>query len=91
MLFFLTMLGAAFAALRSVRAVPGAPRGPPQLAQSLRAALIGFVVGAAFLSLAYSDMLYVLLALAVGLAKATAPKAPLTQGVRVPRWGYWRF
>jgi hypothetical protein len=50
-------------------------RGPPaigtsRLAQSLTAALVGFAVGGFFLSLAYSDMLYTLLALALGLAKA---------------------
>jgi hypothetical protein len=33
------------------------------------ASLIGFVVGGFFLSLAYSEMLYVLVALAVGLHK----------------------
>lgn len=54
---------------RTARAV-----GPPaiavaRLAQSLTAALIGFAVGAFFLSLAYADMLYTLAALAVGLGK----------------------
>ena len=44
-----------------------------RFAQSLMAALVGFAVGGFFLSLGYSDMLYTLLALAVGLAKvATA-------------------
>jgi hypothetical protein len=40
-----------------------------RLAQSLMAALVGFVVGAFFLSLAYSDMLYCLVALAIAVAK----------------------
>ena len=44
----------------------------PQLAQALTASLIGFVVGAFFLSLAYSEMLYTLVALAVGSDKVTA-------------------
>ena len=45
-----------------------------RLTSALTASLIGFVVGAFFLSLAYSEMLYTLVALAVGLHKvATAP------------------
>jgi O-antigen ligase len=40
-----------------------------RLAQSLIAALVGFVVGAFFLSLAYSDVLYTLAALAMALHK----------------------
>jgi hypothetical protein len=35
----------------------------------LTASLIGFAVGAFFLSLAYTEMLYTLIALAVGLQK----------------------
>jgi O-antigen ligase len=42
-----------------------------QLTQVLTASLIGFVVGAFFLSLAYSEMLYTLVAMAVGLRKVT--------------------
>jgi O-antigen ligase len=41
----------------------------PRLAQSLMGALVGFVVGAFFLSLGYTDMLYTLAGLAVGLGK----------------------
>ena len=40
-----------------------------RLAQSLMAALVGFVVGAFFLSLGYADILYTLAALSIGLAK----------------------
>jgi hypothetical protein len=36
------------------------------------ASLIGFVVGAFFLSLGYSEMLYTLIAMAVGLRKVAA-------------------
>ena len=72
-LIFLTMLGTAFYSLRRVarRALRANPAGNDmsRLAQSLMAALIGFTVGAIFLSLAYSDMLYTLLALSVALAK----------------------
>jgi hypothetical protein len=46
-----------------------------RLAQSLMAALVGFVVGAFFLSLAYSDMLYTLTAFALGLQKVARPGA----------------
>jgi putative inorganic carbon (HCO3(-)) transporter len=50
---------------------PGAGDTSSQLAQALTASLIGFVVGAFFLSLAYSQILYTLVALAVGLQKVT--------------------
>jgi O-antigen ligase len=40
-----------------------------RLAQGLMGALVGFVVGGFFLSLAYSDILYTLAALTIGLAK----------------------
>ena len=45
------------------------PRNLARLAQSLMAALVGFVVGSFFLSLAYADMLYTLAALVVALTK----------------------
>jgi hypothetical protein len=41
----------------------------------MTASLLGFVVGAIFLSLAYTDMLYVLLAFALGLAKTARAEA----------------
>jgi len=40
-----------------------------RLTPPLAAALLGFVIGSVFLSLAYSEMLYTLIALAVGLRK----------------------
>ena len=73
LLLFIVMIGSAFVALSRARG-----RGPDradsrerqtQLAQVLTASLIGFVVGAFFLSLAYTEMLYTLIALAVGLQK----------------------
>ena len=73
---FIAVIASAFAALRrSGRAeagltVEGGPR--PPLTPALTASLIGFVVGAFFLSLAYSEMLYTLVALAVGLHKVTS-------------------
>jgi probable O-glycosylation ligase (exosortase A-associated) len=78
LLLFLAMIASALVALSRSRG-----RGPDradsrekqtQLAQVLTASLIGFVVGAFFLSLAYTEMLYTLIALAVGLQKvANAP------------------
>jgi putative inorganic carbon (HCO3(-)) transporter len=43
------------------------------IAPALTGALLGFVVGSFFLSLAYSEMLYTLVALAVGLQKVHTP------------------
>ncbi len=77
LLLFIALFATAFASLRRVaRHARGAE--PPaadvsRLAQTLMAALVGFVVGAFFLSLAYTDMLYTLAALAVGLRKVASP------------------
>jgi O-antigen ligase len=73
LLLFLGLLVSLFASLRRV-ARYAARAGPAhtdwaRLAQSLTAALVGFVVGSFFLSLAYADMLYTLAALVVALAK----------------------
>jgi O-antigen ligase len=73
LLLFFGVLGSAFASLRRAarQALRMSPAGKDmsRLAQTLMAALVGFVVGAFFLSLAYTDMLYMLVALAMGLAK----------------------
>jgi O-antigen ligase len=75
LILFLLMLSSTFRTLRAVQrvALPSrrGERSPPpaQLAQALAAALIAYMVGGFFLSLAYRDLLYVLLALAVGLGK----------------------
>ncbi|HKB46702.1 MAG TPA: hypothetical protein VKC57_03335, partial [Ktedonobacterales bacterium] len=64
-----------FAALRrSGRAEAAMARAVerPPLTPALTGSLLGFVVGAFFLSLAYSEMLYTLVALAVGLHKVTS-------------------
>ena len=72
---FLGMIGSAYAGLRRrwrrpARAAPhGDPRTAP-LAQALGASLVGFTVGAFFLSLAYTEALYVLVALASGLRRS---------------------
>jgi O-antigen ligase len=68
LVFFIAMIASAFRALGS----SSRRDARPQLAQALTASLIGFVVGAFFLSLAYSEMLYMLLALAIGVYKVTA-------------------
>jgi O-antigen ligase len=73
LLLFVTLIGSIFASLRRVarsalRAGPGGAD-TARLAQTLMAALVGFVVGGFFLSLAYADMLYTLAALALALGK----------------------
>lgn len=73
---FLVMLRRTFDSLARVTRLPGATRsgrGPPQLAQALQASLLGFLTGAFFLSLAYAEMLYALMALAVALQKISLP------------------
>lgn len=72
LLLFLAMLATAVAACR--RASAALER--PELAQAITASLIGFMVGAFFLSLAYSEMLYTLIALVVALHKVTALRYP---------------
>lgn len=84
---FIVLIASAFTALRrsrrQERALVRAGADRPQLAPALTASLIGFVVGAFFLSLAYSEILFTLIALAVGLQKVTVGSA----GPRVARRG----
>jgi O-antigen ligase len=88
LLFFLGLIASALATLRAVEPAhtqSGAPVGrPPRLAQALTAALIGYAVGAFFLSLAYAGMLWTLAALAVGLGKVTGIVIQFQMG-RPPR------
>ena len=73
LVFFVGMLASTFRLFkppppqRRVRA----PRSPvsPALKQALRASLVGFIVGSIFLSLAYTQLLYVLVAVAIGIHK----------------------
>src|SRR5438309_1051684 len=79
LLLFIGVVATAFRSLRRVAAQP-ARASPPvdqvaRLAQSLMAAIIGFVVGAFFLSLGFADMFYTLVALAVALAKSARREA----------------
>jgi O-antigen ligase len=71
LLLLLMFIAAGFRALRCAAGSP--TREAPELSQALTASLIGFVVGAFFLSLAYAEMLYALVALAVAAQKVTAP------------------
>lgn len=87
LLLLLGLLVSVFATLRRVTRY--AARAGPQakdlarLAQSLMAALVGFIVGGFFLSLAYADMLYALVALSLGLAKvARIQAAAVAQALR---------
>src|SRR5438128_1701254 len=73
LLLFVGVIASALASLgrlaRNARRTGPAGMGVSRLAQSLMAALVGFVAGAFFLSLAYADMLYMLVALAIALVK----------------------
>lgn len=61
LLLYLGVIASAFVALR----------GPTPLTPALRGALLGFTVGSFFLSLAYSEMLYTLIAFAIALQKVS--------------------
>jgi O-antigen ligase len=80
--FFVGMIVSTMAMLhrqtRRQAAARGRARARPELSQALTGSLIGFSVGAFFLSLAYHEMLYMLVAFAVGLAKPQ----PATNEVR---------
>ena len=81
LIIFVAMIGSAFHALRRMdrasRARPSIAPVRPELTQALMAALIGFVVGAFFLTLAYSELLYMLLALIVGARKVAQIRRPV--------------
>lgn len=76
LVFFIGMIASAFVALRRSNRHGGAGAADradagPELTQAITASLTGFVVGAFFLSLAYSEILFTLLALVVALQKVT--------------------
>jgi O-antigen ligase len=84
LVIFIGLIASGFGALRRCSrsehaaialGCPGVGACRSQLAQALTASLIGFLVGAFFLSLAYSQILYTLVALAVGLQKVTVGPA----------------
>jgi len=78
---FLWMLGATLAVLGHLqRAPPEASTPVGALAAALTASVVGWVVGALFLSLAYAGMLYALLALAVALRKAATLESTWAAG-----------
>jgi O-antigen ligase len=73
LVFFAGMLASTF---RVLKPVPGQRRVrasrapvPPALKQALRVSLVGFMIGSFFLSLAYTQLLYAFVALAVGIHK----------------------
>jgi O-antigen ligase len=80
LLLFLAMLAHAFAGLaraaRRFRDPEYAGTDASRLAQTLMATLVGFVVGGFFLSLAYADLLYTLVALSIGLGKIARTARP---------------
>jgi O-antigen ligase len=75
LVLFISIIACAFGALRRAgRNESRAAEAGSQAARvtpALTASLLGFVVGAFFLSLAYSEMLYTLIAFAVALEKVT--------------------
>jgi len=77
LVLFLGIIASAFGALRrsSRSALADPQQTRSQLTHTLTASLIGFVVGSFFLSLGYHEILYTLVALAVGLEKVTAGQA----------------
>ena len=88
LLIFGALLFNVFRALgKSLRSAAGPPtparRATARLAQSLTASLIGFVVGSFFLTLAFHDLLYMLVGLALGLRQVTMNAARATSSVPV--------
>jgi O-antigen ligase len=70
---FLALFVTAFKALRIAGARRRTPRGEPALlSQTLAASLLGFAAGAFFLTLAYSEMLFMLLAFVVAWHKVAS-------------------
>jgi len=75
LLLFVAMLASAFVALARTNCweqLAAQRLDGSQMTPALTAALLGFVAGSIFLSLAYSEMLYTLLALALGMHKVVA-------------------
>jgi O-antigen ligase len=86
LVLFVGMIANAFVVLRRSGGGNGERGGPDpvpvELTQALTASLIGYVVGAFFLSLAYAELLYTLIALAVGVQKlgsrpVSGPRPPV--------------
>jgi O-antigen ligase len=78
LLLFVAIFASAFTGLRRAGRAErhhATATGKAPLTPAITASLVGFVVGGVFLSLAYSEMLYTLIALAVGLRKVTADAA----------------
>lgn len=75
LVLLLGLVVATFRTLRTLelrpRPVPADGDDPRPLAQALTGSLVGFLIGAFFLSLAYSSMLYTLAAVVIALRKVT--------------------
>ena len=72
------MIASTFAMLRRVNRSPWVDgdeceENPRALTNALTASLVGFVVGAYFLSLVYAELFYTLIAMSVGLCKVAYP------------------
>jgi O-antigen ligase len=83
LILFIGLIGSAFVGLNRVNRfrepVPATWRAPRELTQALTASLIGFVVGAFFLSLAYSELLFMLLTFAAAAQKIA--RIPIRQHI----------
>jgi O-antigen ligase len=89
LVFFVAAISSAFIGLARTRSTAGqnsmVDERRSKLTDALTASLFGFIVGAFFLSLAYSEMLYTLLGLAAGLQKVVG--APGNhRNVALPWW-----
>jgi O-antigen ligase len=80
LILFVGFIASAFVALRRSELGTGgalsSSQTPPGLTQALTASLIGFLVGAFFLSLAYSEILYTLIALGVAVRTMNGVEKP---------------
>jgi len=86
LLLFIGLFATAFVSLRRVarhtRSMSPPAGDVSRLAQTLMAALLGFAVGAFFLSLAYTDIVYTLAAFVVGLQKVARADHARSQQVQ---------
>jgi len=78
LVIFIGMIASTFAMLRRVNRSPWVDgdeceENPRALTNALTASLVGFVVGAYFLSLVYAELFYTLIAMSVGLCKVAYP------------------
>jgi probable O-glycosylation ligase (exosortase A-associated) len=94
LLLFLGTIGAALWRLQRLRRIPALPWVEVQ-ARMLQISILGYLVGATFLNMAYAELIYTLIALSVGLELAAQAEAgsaavpvPALQPVQEIPW--WR-